>query len=158
MATTIEHRFDATGLAIDGAPAEPRSGADLAEKEAFDAYSRAIVGVVERVGPATVKISAVHRGTARTPNGLVPFEAPGAGSGVIIAPDGYVLTNSHVVHDATRLEVGLEDGRAFPARLVGDDPTTDLAVIRVDATSLPSAPLGDSDRLRVGQLVVAIGN
>ena len=131
---------------------------DVDEVEALDAYSRTVVGVVDTVGPAVVKITAVHRGTARTPNGLVPYEAPGAGSGVIIAPDGYVLTNSHVVHNATRLEVGLADGRSYPATLVGDDPATDLAVIRVDATGLPAAPLGDSDRLRVGQLVVAIGN
>src|SRR5579884_667287 len=128
------------------------------DAEVLDAYSRTVVGVVEKVGPAVVKITAVHRGTARTPNGLVQYEAPGAGSGVIIAPDGYVLTNSHVVHNATRLEVDLADGRTFPAMLIGDDPATDLAVIRVEATGLPTAPLGDSDRLRVGQLVVAIGN
>jgi S1-C subfamily serine protease len=128
------------------------------DAEALDAYSRAVIHVVEQVGPAVVKISAVQQQTARTPNGPVPFEAPGTGSGVIIAPDGYILTNSHVVHGAKRIDVSLADGRLFPARPIGDDPATDLAVIRVDATDLPSAPLGDSDRLRVGQLVVAIGN
>ena len=132
------------------------SGVD--DSEALDAYSRTVVGVVEKVGPAVVKISVVQRGVARTPRGPVPYEAPGAGSGVIIAPDGYVLTNSHVVHEAVNLAVTLEDGRTLPARLVGEDPATDLAVIRVDAAGLPSAVLGDSDRLRVGQLVVAIGN
>src|SRR5206468_10349979 len=90
---------------------------DLAEAEALlDAYSQAVVTVAETVGPAVVNITAVQRGTARTPRGPVPFEAPGAGSGVIIAPDGYILTNSHVVHGAVRLEAALADGRAFPAR------------------------------------------
>ena len=131
----------------------------LADAEAvLDAYSAAVVAVAEKVGPAVVHIASVRRGTAQTPRGLVPFEAPGNGSGVIIAPDGYILTNSHVVLDATRLEVTLADGRSFPARLVGDDPTTDLAVIRADASGLPVATLGDSERLRAGQLVIAIGN
>src|SRR5262245_5254799 len=77
---------------------------DLERDDALlDAYSRAVVRVAETVGPAVVNITAVHRGTARTPQGPVPFEQPGGGSGVIIAPDGYVLTNSHVVHDASRL-------------------------------------------------------
>jgi S1-C subfamily serine protease len=124
----------------------------------LDAYSEAVVTVAERVGPAVVNIAAVHRRTARTPQGAVPFDAPGTGSGVVIAPDGYILTNSHVVHGATRLEVTLADGRTFPAQLVGDDPATDLAVIRVPAAGLPAATLGESDRLRVGQLVIAIGN
>jgi S1-C subfamily serine protease len=126
--------------------------------ELLDAYSRAVVTAVEKVGPAVVNIAAMHRGTARTPRGPVPFEQPAGGSGVIVAPDGYIVTNSHVVHGATRLEATLADGRTLPARLVGDDPATDLAVIRVDASGLPTATLGDSDRLRTGQLVIAIGN
>jgi S1-C subfamily serine protease len=128
------------------------------DEEPLDAYSRAVVSVVERVGPAVVNISGIHRGTAQTPRGPVPYEAPGSGSGVIIAPDGYTLTNSHVVHGAKRLEATLADGRSIAAHLVGDDPATDLAVIRIDASGLPTAPLGNSDRLRVGQLVIAIGN
>src|SRR5262245_17537069 len=158
MTTNLEGLAFLAGPLTDRATVAPHPASDVSEEEALDAYSRAIVGVVDKVGPAVVKISAVHRRTARTPNGPVPFEAPGAGSGVIIAPDGYVLTNSHVVHDAARLEVGLADGRTFPARHVGDDPATDLAVIQVEATGLPTAPLGDSERLRVGQLVIAIGN
>jgi S1-C subfamily serine protease len=131
----------------------------LEEAEALlDAYSQAVVRVAEAVGPAVVNITAVHRSVARTPQGPIPYEQPGGGSGVVIAPDGYVLTNSHVVHGATRLEVALADGRTFPAQLVGDDPATDLAVVRIGAAGLPVAELGDSDKLRVGQVVIAIGN
>ncbi len=131
----------------------------LAEaEEVLDAYSAAVTTVAERVGPAVVNIAALHRSAARTMRGVVPFEQAGTGSGVIIAPDGYILTNSHVVQGATRLEVTLADGRSFPARLIGADPATDLAVVQIDASGLPVAELGDSDKLRVGQLVIAIGN
>jgi S1-C subfamily serine protease len=132
--------------------------APIDDDEPLDAYSRAVVRAVEQVGPAVVNIHATKRVTAQTPRGPVPYDAQGSGSGVIIAPDGYTLTNSHVVHGASRLEAALSDGRMLPAHVVGDDPTTDLAVIRIDASGLPSAQFGDSDRLRVGQLVIAIGN
>src|SRR5712692_1747271 len=124
------------------------------DEEPLDAYSRAVVRVVDEVGPAVVNIQAFHWATAQTARGPVPYEVSGSGSGVIIAPDGYTLTNSHVVHGATRLEAALADGRTLSAHVVGDDPTTDLAVVRIDASGLPTAPLGDSDRLRVGQMVV----
>ncbi|HEY7365485.1 MAG TPA: trypsin-like peptidase domain-containing protein [Methylomirabilota bacterium] len=122
------------------------------EAEVLDAYSRAVVSVVEQVGPAVVSIAA---GSGAAPG---RGERMGAGSGVLITPDGYVLTNSHVVHAAGRLEVTLTDGRTLGATMVGDDPATDLAVIRVSASGLPIATLGQSATLRVGQLVIAIGN
>jgi S1-C subfamily serine protease len=118
----------------------------------LDAYSRTVVSAVETVGPAVVSIAIGGRAGAPVDGGM------GAGSGVIIAPDGYVLTNSHVVHRAASLEVMLTDGRAFGAILVGADAATDLAVIRVNASGLPAARLGVSATLRVGQLVIAIGN
>ena len=125
----------------------------LHDQELLDAYSHAVVGVVERVGPAVVSINAGWRFSGRGP------EKSGAGSGVMIAPDGYILTNSHVVHHATRLEVSLTDGRVFSATLVGEDPATDLAVVRMyETTHLPAAVIGNSASLRVGQLVIAIGN
>jgi S1-C subfamily serine protease len=128
-------------------PPEEASDAKL-----LDAYSRAVTAVVDAVGPAVVSIS----GKA-DPHGTEPEQA-GAGSGVVLAPDGYVLTNDHVVHHAKRLTVTLTDGTDFGASVVGKDPATDLAVIRADASGLPCAALGDSSLLRVGQLVIAMGN
>jgi S1-C subfamily serine protease len=120
--------------------------------ELLDVYSRAVVSVVEMVGPTVVSLAAASRRQDARGRGV------GAGSGVIIAPDGYVLTNSHVVHGAAALEATLTDGRSLEASVVGDDPTTDLAVIRLEASGLPAARLGRSASLRVGQLVIAIGN
>jgi len=128
-----------------GSPPAPRADADL-----LDAYSEAVVAVVDAVGPSVVSIRTNVRAGRRS--------GAGAGSGVVIASDGYVLTNSHVVHGAHDLEVSLTDGRRFAATLTGDDPGTDLAVIRVEAPALPAARFGQSARLRVGQLVIAIGN
>ncbi len=116
----------------------------------LDAYSTAITNVVDRVGPTVVRIDVWHgRNAARA----------GSGSGVIVAPDGLVLTNSHVVGGAARVELMTTEGRSLTARVVGDDPDTDLALVRIDApVTLPAAMLGDSKKLRRGQLVVAIGN
>ena len=126
--------------------------------ELLDAYSRAVIHVVEDVGPTVVHLSRLERfrGRGGAPEG--EWGRAGSGSGVILTPDGYILTNAHVVHDAARLEVGLADGRTVAARVVGEDRATDLAVVRAEASGLPAAALGNSDRLRVGQLVIAIGN
>ena len=124
------------------------------DDQLLDAYSRAVIDVVDRVGPAVVRL-AVHGGG----KGQAGRSRGGTGSGVIVAPDGLILTNSHVAGTASRIEVTTADGQNLHARLVGDDPDTDLALIRVDeAVTLPAAPLGDSKRLKRGQLVIAIGN
>lgn len=125
----------------------------------LDAYSKSVINVVEKVGPAVVNIEVrkqlPEHLAKRAPHG----QAGGSGSGFIFTPDGFTLTNSHVVHGADQISVTLADGQHFPATLIGDDPDTDLAVIRVEANeNLPHVELGDSDEIRVGQIAIAIGN
>jgi S1-C subfamily serine protease len=126
---------------LDSAPVTSQSDAAL-----LDAYSRAVIDAVERVGPAVGRIDAGH----------------GQGSGFVFTPDGFVLTNHHVIERAKRIGVSLPDGRSFDAELVGGDAHTDLAVLRIaiapGGPPLPWAGFGDSRAVRVGQIAIAIGN
>jgi S1-C subfamily serine protease len=121
----------------------------------LDAYSAAVTGAVERISPSVVHIAVSHS-AGRTRSGE-PRERQGGGSGFVFTPDGLILTNSHVVHEATRISAALADGRNMPATLIGEDPASDLAVVRVDEPGLVAAELGDSQKLRVGQIAIAIG-
>src|SRR5579872_5025462 len=146
---------------VRGADA-PSSAAGIPSPDSslLDAYSTAVTSSVDRVSPSVVNIE-VHQAAGRTRSGE-PREQRGGGSGFVFTPDGLILTNSHVVHDAVRIGVTLADGRRMPATVIGDDPASDLAVIRLDQPrfdepGLIAAELGDSQRLRVGQIVIAIG-
>src|SRR5258708_1372381 len=140
-------------------PAIPSSGHQESGDELMDAYSRAVINAAEKVSPSVVYIEVRHAagdgtGSARR----IPQESRGSGSGFIFTPDGFILTNSHVVHGSKRIEVTAADGRQFQADLIGDDPDTDLAVVIINAPNpVPPHP-GDPQKIRVGQLVVAIGN
>jgi len=137
-----------TTAALDGEAAPTVRSETLPDDPLLDAYSTAVTGAVERAGAAVVHIEA--RGSRASTGGT--------GSGFFISPDGYALTNSHVVHDARELRVSLADGRQLSAALIGDDPHTDLAVIRAGATDLAHLSLADSNRVRPGQIAVAIGS
>jgi S1-C subfamily serine protease len=141
--------LDAGSHESDGVTHQPAAAAQ--DGALLDAFSTAVTDVVDRVGPAVVKVEAKPNPRDRRPSGH--------GSGVIISPDGLALTNSHVVQGAREMRLTTPDGRFLDASVLGDDPDTDLAVLRAaDARTLPFAPIGDSKRLKRGQLVVAIGN
>src|SRR4051812_6205772 len=133
---------------LHGGDRMPLDATGAPPPDELDPYSTQIVNAFERVGPAVVHVIAFGAGG----------RPAGQGSGVIFTPDGYVLTNSHVVANAHRLQASLTDGQSHAATLVGSDPATDIAVLRLPGGNLPHAELGVSATLRVGQLVVAIGN
>jgi S1-C subfamily serine protease len=135
----------------EATPVTPAAAVVPSDVELLDAYSQAVIGVNKAVGPAVVSVQTSGQAPDGRPTG-------GSGSGVIISPDGFVLTNSHVVHGQQKLTVVTSEGDRLIADLAGDDPATDLAVLRVHANDLPFAPLGESSKLQVGQLVIAIGN
>jgi S1-C subfamily serine protease len=131
----------------------------LSDSDLLDAYSQAVIKAAERVSPSVVNIEVKKALKKREMNtARLPEEIRGSGSGFIFTPDGFILTNSHVVHRADNIGVTLPDGRHFEAELIGDDPDTDLAIVRINGANLVPAPLGDSQKIRVGQLVIAIGN
>src|SRR5215208_304743 len=114
----------------------PRAGdlqPSLTDDQILDAYSQAVTTVVDRVGPAVVNIHVLTEPNPNHPDPRQRRGGKGSGSGFVFTPDGFILTNSHVVHGADKIEASLSDGRTYPARLIGDDPETDLAVIRIDA-------------------------
>ena len=131
----------------------PANKLQTPDHELLDAYSRAVIHAVERVAPAVVSIDVRAPGAARRSHAQA-----GSGSGFVFATDGLILTNSHVVDGAASIDVTLPDGRECPADLIGQDRDTDVAVIRITASDLSAVEFGDSQALRPGQLVVAIGN
>jgi len=154
------HQLLGASLPQESLPEEPvrPATAESADAALLDSYSRAVTAAVERVSPSVVNVEVHHAAvpqSGRRRSGE-PRERRGGGSGFVFTPDGLILTNSHVVHDATRIEVTLADGRRAPAHTIGDDPATDLAVIRIDVSGLQAVPLGDSQQLRPGQMAIAI--
>jgi S1-C subfamily serine protease len=148
---------DQPGVATMEEPA-PATSAPVNDDALLDGYSSTVSRVVEKVRPSVVNIR-VLRGTGKiSRSGNGNDEGGGSGSGFIIAPDGYILTNSHVVHGAGKMEVSLADGRQVDAVLIGDDPESDLAVIRINAPHLSHVTLADSSSIRVGQIAIAIGS
>lgn len=159
----MQHEFellDGEGFAVNEGqttreqPRDAEQGEDL-----LDAYSRAVITAAETVSPSVVYIEIQKTATSQRGNrSRRQDDGRGSGSGFIFTPDGFILTNSHVVHGVEKIDVTVSDGRKYSAELIGDDPDTDLAVIRINAPNLAPAKLGDAQRIRVGQLVVAIGN
>jgi S1-C subfamily serine protease len=157
MKTMLEEfEFLSTDIGGNDVETTPVRRGPIDEDEVFDAYSRAVVGASESVSPSVVKIEIEQQG--RGSRGRRMPNQSGSGSGFIFTPDGFILTNSHVVHNASRISVMTPAGGRYVADLVGDDPDTDLAVIRVNAPEIRHVRLGSSSTLKVGQLAIAIGN
>jgi len=138
----------------DGAPRSASPARGEGDAALLDAYSAAVVAASDRVSPAVVHVEVAQ--VPRPAEGEAPRR--GSGSGFVFTPDGFILTNSHVVHGTRSIQVSFADGAGFDADLVGDDPDTDVAVIRIGGHQLSTAALGSSRGLRVGQLAIAIGN
>jgi S1-C subfamily serine protease len=151
-------------LSDEGVGSEKDPGAKVSQvrqdpdSDALDAYSRAVINAAEMVSPSVVYIEVRGDHSHGPQSQRRAKETRGSGSGFVFTPDGFILTNSHVVHRASEIQVTVADGRTFSADLIGDDPDTDLAVIRINAPNLVPARLGDAQKIRVGQLVLAIGN
>jgi len=141
--------LSSSNIAENSAAQTSHAGVD--DTALLDDYSRTVTSVAERVSRSVVKIDVEQRHGQATVHG-------GSGSGFVFTPDGFIITNSHVVHDAAKIQVKTLDGDSFIADLVGEDPDTDLALIRIDAAHLVAVTLGDSQSIRVGQLAIAIGN
>ena len=148
--TPQDPRFQVTAMALSS----PVGTSFISDDNLFDAYSRAVVGAVERVAPAVVSLDVRQRGSESRRSRA----QAGTGSGFVFASDGLILTNSHVVDRADTISVTLPDGRECGADLIGQDPDTDVAVVRITAPDLTAVQFGDSRALKAGQLVIAIGN
>jgi len=152
--TSLLEPISANGSSTAESPSSP----SVEDLELLDAYSRAVIGASERVSASVVNLEVRKQVAGGRSDPRRVREQQGTGSGLVFTGDGFILTNSHVVHDAASIEVSLPDGRRARADLVGDDPDTDLAVVRISAPNAVPVTLGDSQSLRVGQLVVAVGN
>ncbi|MBK8555731.1 MAG: trypsin-like peptidase domain-containing protein [Lewinellaceae bacterium] len=146
-------------LASEGStPASNQAIERSSDPELLDAYSQTVSGVARTVSKAVahLKIEKAPTGKSRRP--MPPGQNAGTGSGFLISTDGYLVTNSHVISDAQKIEVSLPDGRSFQADIVGDDPSTDLAVIKISGDNFATIGFGASENLQVGQIAIAIGN
>jgi S1-C subfamily serine protease len=148
--------FLATESAASATPPHTRPNTPT-DDTLLDAYSQTVTRVARHSSDAVVHLK-VQKPDNQRKNPRQPDNAAGTGSGFIISSDGYVVTNSHVVHGATRIEASLPDGRTFQAHTLGDDPATDVAVLKIDGDNLATLSFGASDRLQVGQIAIAIGN
>lgn len=142
---------------VEVSPPDYRAERAINDDELLDAYSNTVMRVAEQTSPSVVKIEVEQKPRSSRGGRPMPNQA-GSGSGFVFTPDGFIITNSHVVGNASRISIVLHDGNHAEASLVGNDPDTDLAVIRINAPNLKAVKLGKSSNLRVGQMAIAIGN